>query len=250
MIEKEWFAEWFDTPYYHILYKSRDEKEAKDFIERLVNELRLDRTSNVLDLACGKGRHSITLRELGFIVLGVDLSANSIETANKSSKDGLRFAVQDMREPINEKFDHIFNLFTSFGYFDEISDNERVIRAIHQMLKDEGLVVIDFMNAARVIERLVPHEMKTEEGISFEIDRHTDGKHIYKRIRFCADGKDHDHTERVQALLLSDFQRLLESNGFEILRTFGDFKLNDFNESESDRLIIVARKKDETSHNN
>lgn len=250
MREKEWFAEWFDTPYYHILYKSRDEKEAKDFIERLVNELRLDRTSNVLDLACGKGRHSITLRELGFIVLGVDLSANSIETANKSSKDGLRFAVQDMREPINEKFDHIFNLFTSFGYFDEINDNERVIRAIHQMLKDEGLVVIDFMNAARVIEQLVPHEMKTEEGISFEIDRHTDRKHIYKRIRFHADGEDHDHTERVQVLLLSDFQRLLESNGFEILRTFGDFKLNDFNESESDRLIIVARKKDETSHNN
>lgn len=250
MREKEWFAEWFDTPYYHILYKSRDENEARDFIERLVNELELDRKAKVLDLACGKGRHSITLRELGFTVLGVDLSANSIETANKSSKDGLRFAVQDMREPLNEKFDHIFNLFTSFGYFDDISDNERVIRAIHQMLKDKGLVIIDFMNAARVIERLVPHEIKTEEGISFNIDRHTDGKHIYKRIQFHADGKDHDHTERVQALLLSDFQRLLASNGFEILRTFGDFKLNDFNECESDRLIIVARKKDETSHNN
>ena len=250
MREKEWFAEWFDTPYYHILYKSRDENEAKDFIERLVNELELDRKAKVLDLACGKGRHSITLRELGFTVLGVDLSANSIETANKSSKDGLRYAVQDMREPLREKFDHIFNLFTSFGYFDDISDNERVVKSMHHMLNSNGLLVIDFMNAARVIERLVPNEIKTEEGISFKIDRHTDGKHIYKRIRFHADGNDHDHTERVQALLLSDFQRLLESNGFEILCTFGDFKLNDFNESESDRLIIVARKKDETSHNN
>lgn len=250
MREKEWFAEWFDTPYYHILYKSRDENEARDFIERLVNELELDRKAKVLDLACGKGRHSITLRELGFTVLGVDLSANSIETANKSSKDGLSYAVQDMREPLSEKFDHIFNLFTSFGYFDDISDNERVVKSMHHMLNSNGLLVIDFMNAARVFERLVPNEIKTEEGISFNIDRHTDGKHIYKRIRFHADGNDHDHTERVQALLLSDFQRLLESNGFEILCTFGDFKLNDFNESESDRLIIVARKKDETSHNN
>jgi SAM-dependent methyltransferase len=250
MKEKEWFAEWFDTPYYHILYKSRDYKEAKDFIERLVDELKLDRNAHVLDLACGKGRHSITLHDLGFSVLGVDLSANSIETASKSSKDGLRFAVQDMREPLNEEFDHIFNLFTSFGYFDEISDNERVVQSIHQMLKDGGLLVIDFMNAARVIDRLVKHEIKTVDGISFEIDRHTDNKHIYKRIRFNADGEEHDHTERVQALLKSDFERLLTSNGFEILRTFGDFKLNDFNEGNSDRLIIVARKTDGTSHNN
>ena len=26
---KEWFGEWFDSPYYHVLYKHRNEDEAK-----------------------------------------------------------------------------------------------------------------------------------------------------------------------------------------------------------------------------
>ena len=83
MQKKEWFAEWFDTPYYHILYKNRDNHEARVFIKSLVDLLQLPEASSVLDLACGKGRHSITLNEFGYTVLGVDLSAQSIAHANQ-----------------------------------------------------------------------------------------------------------------------------------------------------------------------
>ena len=37
--EKEWFAQWFDTEYYHILYKHRDFDEAEKFIKNLVDFL-------------------------------------------------------------------------------------------------------------------------------------------------------------------------------------------------------------------
>ena len=49
-----WFKNWFDSPYYHILYKNRNEKEAKSFIDNLINYLQIPNKSKVLDIACGK----------------------------------------------------------------------------------------------------------------------------------------------------------------------------------------------------
>lgn len=242
--DTEWFTDWFDTSYYHTLYKNRDLTEADGFIRRLVSTLNLPADAKVLDLACGKGRHSVTLSSCGFDVLGVDLSSNSIAEAQKSATSRLRFAVHDMREVIpNAQFQAIFNVFTSFGYFDSLEDNNRVLQAIRAMLVVDGILVIDFMNAVRVVNTLVERETKEVDGICFDITRRFDGMHIYKEIRFDADGKQHTYTERVQALGLTDFVTLLEGANFEILRTFGDFDLNHYDENSSDRLIIVAHLK-------
>ena len=242
-MEKEWFATWFDTSYYHVLYKNRNNEEAKVFIANLANYLALPPHAEVLDLACGKGRHSITLNELGYAVHGVDLSANSIAEASKHEKEGLTFGVQDMRLPIpNRSFTAVFNLFTSFGYFDDTSDKLKVLQSVRQMLDDKGLLIIDFMNATRVINTLVTEESKTVDGIDFSIQRNYDGTHIFKDIHFEDNGRDYHFTERVQALRFEDFQSLLSESRFEILRTFGDFNLSPFEAETSDRLILIAQK--------
>jgi SAM-dependent methyltransferase len=241
---KEWFADWFDTTYYHTLYKNRDVSEAKLFIQRLIEYLPLKKNDCVLDLACGKGRHAVTLSECGFNVLGVDLSANSISEAKQFENDSLQFAVHDMREVIpNEQFDGVFNLFTSFGYFDSIDENQKAVDSIAKMLKPKGILVIDFMNAHQVVENLVESETKLVDGITFNIERNFDGKHIFKRISFNADGQSHSFTERVQALTLEDFFSLLDAASFKILDSFGNFDLKPFEEMTSDRLIIIAQLK-------
>ena len=242
MKKNEWFADWFDTKYYHILYKNRDESEAQRFIQNLTLKLELPKGSKVMDLACGKGRHSITLNKLGFDVTGVDLSPSSISEAQTHTKEGLKFDVHDMREVYPAKFDAIFNLFTSFGYFDSVDANEKVIQSIHQMLNKEGILVIDFMNATKVIKNLVEQEVKEVEGITFNITRSYDGQHIFKTIEFSDQGKEFSFTERVQALEFVDFERLLLHNKFEILSTFGNFDLSQFDRESSDRLILVAQK--------
>ena len=241
---KDWFASWFDSPYYHLLYQDRDDNEAENFILALVDHLKLSNSAKVLDLACGKGRHAKTLHKAGLDVLGVDLSRNSIDSASQFTNDGLKFAVHDMREVIpNQKFEAVFNLFTSFGYFDDNSENLKMLESIHEMLEEEGLLVIDFMNAQNVIENLVEKEVKLVEGVQFDISRKYDGNHIFKTISFEAEKTHQNHTERVQAIKFSDFESLLSLSKFEILRTFGDFELNSFDEEHSNRLIIVARKK-------
>ena len=235
-----WFASWFDTPYYHILYKDRDYEEAQLFMDNITAYLNLPDDSKILDLACGKGRHSIYLSKLGYDVTGADLSENSIAEASKFESDNLHFVVHDMREPMNEKFDAIFNLFTSFGYFDDDADNIRTLKSICASLSEYGFGVIDFMNVGRVIKNLVPEETKTVEGIDFHIKRYHLDNHIFKEITFTDKGKNFHFTEKVQALTLSDFEQMMDEAGINLLDVFGDYKLRKYN-SESERLIMVFK---------
>lgn len=238
---ENWFASWFDTPYYHILYKNRDYAEAQLFIDTITQYLNLEPGSHVLDLACGKGRHSIYLNQLGYDVTGVDLSANNIAEAQKSANDTLRFERHDMRLPFPGQFEAVFNLFTSFGYFDNDDDNLRTLRAIQQNLSESGLAVIDFMNVDAVLPNLVPEETKTIDGIQFRIRKSFDGRFIHKNIDFNADGRDFSFTEKVRALTLADFESMMEQTGLYLLDVFGDYKLRKYHKTESPRLILIFK---------
>lgn len=238
---KNWFASWFDTPYYHILYKDRNYREAQIFMDNLTHYLNLPEKAKVLDLACGKGRHSIYLNQLGFDVIGADLSENSIAEASKNSNDTLHFQVHDMREPFEDKFDAIFNLFTSFGYFENDEDNLKTLVAIKDSLTEYGFAVIDFMNVNQVIANLVPTEVKTVDGIDFHIKRYVADNHIYKEIDFEDQGEKFHFKEKVKALTLEDFTQLMETAGIFLLDIFGDYKLKKFHKKDSERLIMIFK---------
>ena len=238
---EKWYSSWFDTPYYHILYKERNYREAQIFMDNLTHYLNLPEKAKVLDLACGKGRHSIYLNQLGFDVLGADLSENSIAEANKNANETLHFKVHDMREPFEEKYDAIFNLFTSFGYFENDEDNLTTLKAIKESLSEYGFAAIDFMNVNQVIDTLVPEEIKTVEDIEFHIKRYEKDGHIYKEIDFEDKGEKFHYTEKVKALTLQDFEEMMEEAGIYLLDIFGDYKLKKFHKTESERLIMIFK---------
>ncbi|MBC7641517.1 MAG: methyltransferase domain-containing protein [Flavobacterium sp.] len=236
-----WFSSWFDSPYYHILYKERNFREAQIFMDNLTFYLNMDEGSKVLDLACGKGRHAIYLNQLGYDVLGVDLSENSIAIANKNANKTLHFKVHDMRQPFADKYDAIFNLFTSFGYFENENDNLKTLIAIRESLSEYGFGVIDFMNVNHVIQNLIHNEIKIVDGIEFNIKRYHTGNYIYKEIDFEDQNQKYHFTEKVRAFTLSDFENLMEQAGIFLLDTFGDYKLNKFHKANSERLIMIFK---------
>jgi SAM-dependent methyltransferase len=238
---ENWFASWFDTPYYHILYKDRNYREAQIFMDNLTHYLNLPEEATILDLACGKGRHSIYLNQLGFKVLGADLSENSIAEASKNTNKNLSFKVHDMREPFEEKFDAIFNLFTSFGYFESDDDNLTTLKAIKESLSAYGFAVIDFMNVTNVVEKLVPEEIKIVDDIHFHIKRYVKDNHIIKEISFEDKGEHFNFTEKVKALTLQDFEEMMDEAGIFLLDIFGDYKLKKFHKTESERLIMIFK---------
>ncbi|MBL4651797.1 MAG: class I SAM-dependent methyltransferase [Flavobacteriales bacterium] len=239
---EQWFKTWFDSPYYHTLYDHRNYDEAENFIQNILNYLEPKPSSSFLDLACGAGRHSKFVNTFGHKVTGVDLSPNSISSANKFSNDTLNFFVHDMRNKLEKpSFDYVLNLFTSFGYFESQTDNLKVLNAMRSCLKANGTVVIDFMNAAKVMQNLVSKEIITKQGISFNINRKVKNGIISKQISFTDTGKKYEFEERVQALQLKDFTKLCNHVGFSIVKVFGNYALEEFNENDSNRLIMILK---------
>lgn len=238
---QHWYASWFDSPFYHILYKDRDDTEAQHFMDNLTNYLNIPKHGEILDLACGKGRHSIYLNSLEYHVTGVDLSENSIEYAKRFENKTLNFEVHDMCQPYKKQFDAVFNLFTSFGYFENEEDNLSTIKAIRADLNESGFGVIDFLNSTQVINNLVNENIKTVEGIDFHQKRSVIDGYIVKDISFTADGEDYKFQERVKALTLEDFETLFEKAGVYLLDVFGDYKLKRFDPKTSERLVMIFK---------
>lgn len=245
MEEKEWFSTWFDSPYYHILYAKRDEQEAADFIASLLQKLHLVPGSRVLDAACGKGRHAITLQQLGFSVDAFDLSPANIEAAQAFENKDLLFFVHDLREPLplQNKYDAIFNFFTSFGYFDDQQDNQKAFNTFSGGLKDGGLLVLDFFNPTFVLANLVPTETVEREGITFHIKRWSDAGYLYKSIDFSDQGKAYSFVEKVELVAKNDFISYAAQAGLRLVDLKGDYALSSFDEKESPRMIFTWAKR-------
>lgn len=244
MSKKEWFDEWFNTIYYHILYKHRDYEEAAAFLDHLIDYFNISPKASILDLACGKGRHSIYLNEKGFDVTGVDLSEENIKFASTKQNETLHFAVHDMRHVFaSEKFDYVFNLFTSFGYFNTKEENLNVIDATIQSLKPGGKFLLDFLNPYVVVNNLVHEEDKTIENIHFNIQRkYTEDEFIVKNILVDDHGQHYEFQEKVKALRRTDFLAYFEKIDLKVIDIFGDYELSDYKAEESQRLIFVLEK--------
>jgi cyclopropane fatty-acyl-phospholipid synthase-like methyltransferase len=243
-MDKEWFSDWFDSPYYPLLYQKRDASEARAFLDALLGYLSLAPGSRVLDLACGRGRHSIYLAEKGFEVVGLDYSANSIAEAKLSETDTLTFYVHDMRRLFRTNyFDAVLNLFTSFGYFATEREHRGVLRNVADQLRPGGLFVLDFINAQKAAARLVPSEQLAVGDLRFELERALTDGYLVKTITVHDHGTVHRYRERVRAYGLGDLELLFAGAGLTVRAVFGDYRLGPFDPEGSDRLILVAEKK-------
>jgi SAM-dependent methyltransferase len=239
----DWFRDWFNSPYYHLLYRKRDVAEADHFIRNLVNYLQLPKDATVWDLACGMGRHSIKLNSLGLKVVGTDLSPESIEAASRNANEKLDFFVHDMRTPFRiNYFDAVLNLFTSIGYFSDPRDNYAVFQNVYNALKPGGMFVVDFFNSAKVKNCLVPSATEKRGEITFHINKRLEGCKIIKQINFTDKGKDFSFEEKVIMYSLSDLTEYASKAGFVLKETFGNYDLEKFDEINSDRLIAVFKK--------
>lgn len=245
MAEKAWYADWFSSPFYHKLYFERDEKEADLFIRKLIEYLQPPTDSRMLDVACGKGRHSKIMASMGFTVTGIDISFSSIAIAKQFETDNLDFFVHDMRLPFwGNYFNYAFNFFTSFGYFKTRREHDDAIRTIAKSLKPGGLFVIDYLNVHYAEELMVHDEVKEIDGTCYSIHRWDDSTHFYKKISVTDTSfkKPMEFTEKVAKFTLGDFTDMLAYQGLQVQEVFGDYQLGHYDVRKTPRLIVVAKK--------
>jgi SAM-dependent methyltransferase len=241
----DWYENWFGSLYYKILYQERDEYEAMEFIENLLAYLKPPQGSIMLDIACGEGRHARQLADHSYDVVGIDISHQSIEAAKANETDKLQFFVQDMRFPFYiNYFNYAFNFFTSFGYFTHNRDHLLAAKGFASALKENGFLVIDYMNYEYVLSKLIPEETIMRGSYNFKLTRKFENNHIIKTIEFLdADQQPRKYVESVAAFSLKDFIQMFKEAGLSLITTFGDYQLNHFSPIDSPRLIMVFKKR-------
>ncbi|MEZ5047927.1 MAG: class I SAM-dependent methyltransferase [Chitinophagaceae bacterium] len=240
-----WFEEWFDSSYYHILYKHRSIDEAKHFVQLLVNKMQAPPHASLLDLACGKGRHALEFSAFDLDVTGVDLSANSIEIAKAYEKENLSFYTHNMLHLFRiNYFDIIVNLFTSFGYFASKQENTNAAKAIYAGLKKDGIFIFDFVNQKHAIANIEnnPYEEITRQDILFKITRSHSENQYRKKIEIKDKDLILEYNEKVNKLSFNEAISIFEGVGLKFVEAFGSYQLDDYNEETSNRMILFFKK--------
>lgn len=244
MDNNKWYEKWFSNKTYLSLYSHRDEKDARDIINLIQRNIPLAIGSKILDVCCGFGRHSIELARRGYSVTGFDLSSFLISKAYKDLKNvkeknlKVEFLIKDMKDfSFSKSFDSAVNLFTSFGYFESDEENFRVFNNVEKSLKKGGYFVFDFINSEHLKKSLIPESEDSIEGNRILQKRYLKDNFVYKDI-FTGDDK---FTERLK--LYSDVEILdaLKNFGFNVISIFGDYYGNDFDKSESSRIIVISQ---------
>lgn len=216
----------------------------------LINEASIPQHSKILDLCCGIGRHSMRLAELGYKVVGLDISSDFLKNAvEKSSRKGLsiEWINEDMRDiPFENKFDLVFVMFGAWGFFDEDHENYAVFTAVNKALKMNGHFILDFLNRDWIMRHFQPaYWVERETGYYLEKRQFDNlkGRLNTENIFVKRDGQLLKWETSIRAFTLQEIIKSLESEGFSVCNVYGDLERKPY-ELNTPRMLLHAVKED------
>ena len=232
-----------------VLFSERRWSDAPTEVEDVVSLLGISPGAKVLDLCCGVGRHSLELARRGFHVTGVDKTAAYLETARRQAKAeglGIEFVQDDMRTFCRpDAFDAVVNLFTSFGYFEDLEDDRQVVMNLYRSLRGGGAFLLDLMGKevlARVFQERHWHE---EEGLIVlqEVAVSENWGWVENRWIIVQDGEKREFKISHRLYSAAELSALLRECGFDRVDVYGDVKGAPYDHM-AKRLVAVAHRGD------
>ena len=230
-----------------VLFHERRLEKAQEEVANIISLLNISPAASVLDLCCGPGRHSLQLARHGFSVTGVDRTKTYLEKARKQAEiEGLEveFIQEDMRGFCKPNtFDVAINLFTSFGYFEDINDDRKVITNVYRSLKERGVFLIDILGKevlARIFRERDWHEVNNIIVLE-ERKVCRNWGWIENRWIMIKDGKMEEYKISHRLYSATELTALLNDCGFSATDVYGDLTGAPYDHAAT-RLVLVAHK--------
>lgn len=241
-----WWESFFGPDYLkqyeHTLARTAEEIDG---VEKI---LHLGKGSRILDLACGAGRHSIELAKRGYAVTGYDLSEDLLRRARadaKRSKVKATFVRGDMRDlRVRGAFDAVINMFSSFGYFDSVEEDRKVLEGVAHALKPRGKFLMERFNRESLAYELPLQGWRVRPDGSVVLQEDTFdvllGRYDTRQIVIDREGT-REHRGSVRAYTLPELKEMFEAARLPIHRVLGGLDLSAYH-ARSRRLVLYAVK--------
>lgn len=242
----EWWRKYFNDDYLK-LYK-HDEGESSRETEAVIRMLQIKKGANVLDLACGFGRHAVILAQRGFHVTGYDLSESFLNKAQELAgtlKVKLELQKGDMRELNYDcQFDAVINMFTAFGFFEKEQEDLKVLKGVYKALKPGGQFLMDVINRENALQIAAPRRWVRENHSFLLEERFFDFFRSRMELTnklILGDGQMKEANYSIRLYTLTEMLELFNAAGLVLTDVYGDFTGALYN-ADSPRMILVAQK--------
>ena len=245
-MKDDWYKEWFASKDYLDVYYHRDDEDANNILNLIFGNIHIEEDAKILDAACGAGRHSIKMAQMGYNVVGFDLSQTLLDIAIRESTRlnlYVDFQRADLRKFESDiQFDLVVNLFTSFGYFKSDEENFTFAKNAYNFIKDKGYYVLDYLNKTFLEKNLVEYSERLIDNKKIKENRSISEGRVVKRITITEDESNSEFLESVKLYSYLNLTERFQEIGFKVNNVFGDYLGNEFTPEESERCIIIFQK--------
>ena len=247
-VDSAWWATYFDANYLLEFEPLFEETRNRADVTRLMELLELPAGAPILDCPCGQGRHAHLLAEAGFDVTGVDYSEPLLAIAKaRGTSARLRYRRGDMRRlphQWNGKFDAVLNLFTSFGFFDDPTDDVSVIREFARVLAPGGRLVWYGGSRDGVVARWVGRDSwTTKDGTAVSHDRSFDpvSGEITIQTTWRGPGGAGQRLHRIRLYTATRLSELCVDAGLEVEAVYDGLDDRPLRRTSSEMLLVARR---------
>jgi SAM-dependent methyltransferase len=147
--------------------------------------------------------------------------------------------------PFEKEFDAVINIWTSFGYLENETEDQIVLRQVQKALKPCGQFLFDFINRERYIRQFRPHRITRHENGLLDLEElHFDlrtSRGDHRRTIIEPDGQRTELHWSVRWYTLTELGRMLAEAGLQVQSYFGGLDGSDLT-LDSGRLVLVSRK--------
>jgi SAM-dependent methyltransferase len=235
---------WYDRFFRHEYLVFDDHPETELEVDFVQQALVLTPETRVLDLCCGYGRHSNPLSR-HCSVIGLDRSDVMLSRASADVSRKASFTRGDMRAlPFpDETFDAVVSLFSSFGYFDDESENYRVLQGISEALAPGGRMLIETVNREFVVRHSAPQQVYWPENMTLIEERSFDpvSSRTHVAVTVFEEGRETHLHHSIRIYAFTELEMLLQSVGLQTINVWGNYKGNDFTVDSTHMIVLAER---------
>jgi SAM-dependent methyltransferase len=243
---------------YDLFYTEKRYEDEARFVHTCLGKFAIEPTRNILELACGTGRHAFELEKYSYEITATDSSVDMLRIARERAKElrsKVEFGEADMqrlRAP-TAPYDAAICLFDSIGYLQTNEALAAAFQGINQNLRSNGLFVFEFWHAAAMLSQYSPLRIRrwnTPHGEVLRISETSlDPKNQLAKVAYTVyelrkDGtySSFAETQTNRYFLVQEMEALLSAAGLEILKFFAGFQEDESITAQTWHVVGIARK--------